>query len=39
MLPYSPHLGRKDFINHQDAKGTYIIQEVIELLKHTDETL
>ncbi|MFA6788410.1 MAG: cache domain-containing protein [Arcobacteraceae bacterium] len=38
MLPYSPHLEGKDFINHQDAKGTYIIQEVIELLKHTDET-
>lgn len=38
MLPYSPHLEGKDFIHHQDAKGTYIIQEVIELLKHTDET-
>lgn len=38
MLPYSPHLEGKDFINHQDAKGTFIIQEVIELLKHTDET-
>jgi two-component system, NtrC family, sensor kinase len=38
MLPYSPHLEGKEFINHQDAKGTYIIQEVIELLKHTDET-
>lgn len=38
MLPYSPNLEGKDFINHQDAKGTYIIQEVIELLKHTDET-
>ncbi len=38
MLPYSPHLEGKDFINHQDAKGTYIIQEVIELLKHNDET-
>jgi signal transduction histidine kinase len=38
MLPYSPHLEGKEFINHQDAKGTYIIQEVIELLKHTNET-
>lgn len=38
MLPYSPHLEGKDFIHHQDAKGTYIIQEVIELLKHSDET-
>lgn len=38
MLPYSPSLEGKDFINHQDAKGTFIIREVIELLKHTDET-
>jgi len=38
MLPYSPELEGKDFINHQDAKGTFIIQEVIELLKSTDET-
>lgn len=37
LLPYSPKLEGKDFINHQDAKGTYIIKEVIEQLSQKDE--
>ncbi|WP_419770077.1 MAG: cache domain-containing protein [Candidatus Marinarcus sp.] len=38
MLPFSPELEGKNFINHQDAKGTYIIQDMLKLLSKSDDT-
>ncbi|RXJ60801.1 cache domain-containing protein [Candidatus Marinarcus aquaticus] len=37
LLPYSPHLEGRNLLNHQDAKGSYIIQDVIKKLAHQDE--
>ena len=38
MLPPVPELEGKDFINHKDAKGTYIVKDMIKELKNKKET-
>ena len=37
MLPPQSHLEGKDFLNHRDAKGSYILQDMISLLKKEEE--
>ena len=37
LLPHSKELEGKDFWNHQDAKGTYIIQEMVEKLRDSNQ--
>ena len=38
LLPYNPELEGKDFINHKDSKGTFIIQDMINLLSNQDNS-
>ena len=38
LLPHNPELEGKDFWNHQDSKGAYVIQDMVNLLKNTDES-
>ncbi|MGM0518504.1 MAG: sensor histidine kinase [Campylobacterota bacterium] len=37
LLPHNPELEGKDFWNHQDAKGSYIIKDMTSLLKKNDK--
>lgn len=37
LLPYNKELEGKDFWNHQDAKGSYIIKDMTSLLSKSDE--
>ena len=37
MLPPQSHMEGDDFWNHKDSKGTYIIQEMVDLLKTKEE--
>ena len=37
MHPILPSLEQTNMYQHQDAKGTYLLQEMIELLQHQDE--
>ncbi|RXK08187.1 sensor histidine kinase [Halarcobacter bivalviorum] len=38
LLPYKEEWEGKNLINHQDSKGTYIIQDMKEILSKRDET-
>ncbi|WP_419774829.1 cache domain-containing protein [Halarcobacter sp.] len=38
LLPYNENLEGTNFINHQDSKGTFIIQEMNEALSKSDST-
>ena len=37
LLPYNKELEGKDFWNHQDAKGSFIIKDMTSLLSKSDE--
>lgn len=37
LLPYNKELEGKDFLNHQDAKGSYIIKDMTALLSKSNE--
>ena len=38
LLPYNTELEGKNFINHKDSKGTFIIQDMINLLSTQNKT-
>ncbi|PLY07597.1 MAG: histidine kinase [Arcobacter sp.] len=38
LLPHNEELEGKDFWSHQDAKGSYIIQDMTKLLKQKDQS-
>lgn len=38
LLPYNPELEGKDFINHKDSKGTFIIQDMVNLLSKNNQS-
>ncbi len=38
LLPHNPELEGKDFWEHQDAKGSYIIKDMTSLLSKKDKT-
>jgi len=37
LLPYNPELEGKDFWKHQDSKGAYVVQDMVNLLKKSNE--
>jgi len=38
LLPYNPELEGKDFNDYKDSKGTFIIQDMLNILKDKKET-
>ena len=38
LLPHNPELEGKDFWKHQDAKGAYVIQDMVKLLNTNKES-
>ncbi|QKJ22620.1 cache domain-containing protein [Poseidonibacter lekithochrous] len=38
LLPHNPEREGENFWNHQDSKGAYVIQDMVNLLKNTEES-